>query len=70
MDTARAAELVARMFGEGHGLACRLDGGVVELPDVGLRFAAFRLGFQPVDAFEQFGAEQTLSTARLHTFKI
>ncbi|MEV0401954.1 hypothetical protein [Actinoallomurus sp. NPDC050550] len=39
MDAARGAELVARMFGEGHGLACRLDGGVVELPDAGLRFA-------------------------------
>ncbi|WP_433178156.1 hypothetical protein [Actinoallomurus sp. CA-150999] len=34
-----------------------------------LKIAA-RLGFQPVDAFEQFGAEQTLCTARLHTFKI
>ncbi|MEV0401955.1 hypothetical protein [Actinoallomurus sp. NPDC050550] len=34
-----------------------------------LKLAA-RLGLQPVDAFERFGAEQTLSTARLHTFKI
>ncbi|MEV5708647.1 GNAT family N-acetyltransferase [Actinoallomurus sp. NPDC052274] len=33
-----------------------------------LKLAA-RLGFQPVDTFEQFGAEQTLSTVRLHTFK-
>ncbi|WP_433178158.1 hypothetical protein [Actinoallomurus sp. CA-150999] len=39
MDAARVAEPVARMSGEGHGLACRLDGGVVELPDAGLRFA-------------------------------
>ncbi|GAA4616605.1 GNAT family N-acetyltransferase [Actinoallomurus liliacearum] len=33
-----------------------------------LKLAA-RLGFHPVDTFEQFGAEQTLSTATLHTFK-
>ena len=29
---------------------------------------AERLGFRPVDTFEQFGAEQTLCVANLHTF--
>jgi len=33
-----------------------------------LRLAA-RLGFQPVSTFEAFDAEQTLSTADLHSFK-
>jgi hypothetical protein len=30
---------------------------------------ASRLGFHHVDTFEEFGAEQALATARLHTFK-
>lgn len=33
-----------------------------------MRLAA-RLGFHHVTAFEQFGAEQTLSTAQLHSFR-
>lgn len=47
MDAASAAELLARMFGEGHGLACRLDGVVVELPDAGLRVAVDAPELQP-----------------------
>ncbi|GAA0345473.1 hypothetical protein NE235_28725 [Actinoallomurus spadix] len=47
MDAASAAELLARMFGEGHGLACRLDGNVVELPDAGLRVAVDTPDLQP-----------------------
>jgi RimJ/RimL family protein N-acetyltransferase len=34
--------------------------------DRSLRLAA-RLGFQPVSTFEEFGAQQTLAVARLHT---
>jgi RimJ/RimL family protein N-acetyltransferase len=30
---------------------------------------ATRLGFHHVDTFEEFGAQQTLATARLHSFK-
>jgi L-amino acid N-acyltransferase YncA len=30
---------------------------------------ATRLGFHHVDTFEEFGAQQTLVTARLHRFK-
>ncbi|MGN2638522.1 GNAT family N-acetyltransferase [Nocardia takedensis] len=30
---------------------------------------ALRLGFQPVEIFEEFGAQQTLATARLYSFK-
>jgi RimJ/RimL family protein N-acetyltransferase len=33
-----------------------------------LKLAA-RLGFHPVSTFEEFGAQQTLATAGLHTFK-
>lgn len=36
--------------------------------DRSLRLAT-RLGFQPVSTFEAFGAQQTLATTRLHTFK-
>jgi RimJ/RimL family protein N-acetyltransferase len=30
---------------------------------------ATRLGFREVDTFEEFGAQQTLATARLRSFK-
>jgi RimJ/RimL family protein N-acetyltransferase len=30
---------------------------------------ATRLGFHRVDTFEEFGAQQTLATARLHSFE-
>lgn len=36
--------------------------------DRSLRLAA-RLGFEPAGTFEEFGAEQLLSTARLHAFR-
>jgi hypothetical protein len=47
MDAASAAELLARMFAEGHGLACRRDDGVVELPEAGLRIAVGTPDLQP-----------------------
>ncbi|MCO5994788.1 hypothetical protein [Actinoallomurus rhizosphaericola] len=47
MDAASAAELLARMFGEGHGLACRLDNNVVELPEARLRIAVDIPDLQP-----------------------
>jgi hypothetical protein len=31
---------------------------------------AVRLGFQPVNAFEEYGAEQALAVASLHSFKV
>jgi hypothetical protein len=47
MDAASAAELLARMLGEGHGLACRLTDGVVELPEARLRIAVDTPDLQP-----------------------
>jgi hypothetical protein len=47
MDAASTAEVLARMFAEGHGLACRHDGGVVELPEAGLRIGVDAPDLQP-----------------------
>ncbi|WP_433179949.1 hypothetical protein [Actinoallomurus sp. CA-150999] len=47
MDASATAELLARMFREGHGITAHLDGPIVRLPDAALTVAVDTPELQP-----------------------